>query len=206
MKKGLFISVLLCANLLAAQKLVKKSYIDATTSSIQIETNNCFEVDLRTSLSDQMVVEATIDGEYKKDLLLNIRKAGTTVFVSTGFQPNFVNPNDKLSAHKVISIALTVMVPRHKSVKIYGTSSNITVTGSYEELDVVLEDGRCTLNNTGQTVAVTTQSGDIYVSQGAAEIKASSKYGKIFEETIPEGDNRFTLRTTTGNIHLKKTK
>lgn len=206
MKKGIIVSVLLCANLLVAQKIVKKSLIDPTTSFIQIATNNCFEVDLRTSPDHQMVVEATIDGEYKKDLLLNISTAGTTVFVSTGFQPNFVNPNDKLSAHKVISIALTVVVPQHKQVKIYGTNSNVTATGSYEKLDVVLEDGRCTLSNTGQTVAVTTQSGDIYVSQASGEIDASSKYGKIFKETIPTGDDRFTLHTTTGNIHLKKTK
>ncbi|MGB5818570.1 MAG: hypothetical protein WBG90_03735 [Saonia sp.] len=205
MKKGLFTLILLCANFLCAQKIIKKSIINPGVSLIQIEADNCFEVDVATSNTNEMVVEAVMDGEYKKNLLVNVKEEGTTVLVRPGFQPNFIKPNDKLSAHKIVSIALTIKVPQYLNLQIYGVSCNVTASGRYETLKVTLADGSCVLNNVGETVDIITQSGDIYVSSPFAEIKAWTKYGKIYRETIPGGNNLFTLNTTTGNIHLKKT-
>ena len=151
-----------------------------------------------------MMVEATIDGEYKNHLLLKIYEEGSTMRVSAGFQPNFVNPNDKLSAHKVISIALKITVPRYKNVFVYGNSSNVTVKGAYTNLKITLADGRCILDDVSETVEVITQSGNIFVNSPRADIKTVTKYGKIYRDPIPEGDYQFNLNTTSGDINLKK--
>ncbi|MEO0526879.1 MAG: DUF4097 family beta strand repeat-containing protein [Bacteroidota bacterium] len=196
----------LCCHFACAQKIVKKTIIDHHTSFVQIEAANCFEITMQTSKTKEMVVEATIDGEYKKDLLLNIGKKGTTAIVNTSFQPNFIDPNDKLSAHKVIAIALNITIPENRNVQVYGTSCNVTATGLYKNLDIRLDDGMCTLNNVGYEIKVATQSGDIHARSSAADIDRSSKYGKIFEEVIPYGENHFELNTVTGDIHLMKIK
>lgn len=204
-KVGLIICYFLFCNLASAQKIVKKSIVSPNTSLIQIDATRCFQLFLENSDSDEIWVEAVIDGEYRKDLSVNIKEEGTTIIISAGFQPSFVNPNDKLSAHKVVSISLYIRVPMYNDVSINGTSSNVTLNGVYKDVHITLNDGRCILNNISENAHVLTQSGDIEVTSSKALIKAKTKYGKIFEEPIPIGNNQFDLVSVTGNITIMKT-
>ncbi len=206
MKTLLFLPALFFLVHLHGQKLVKKAFIGPRTESIQIDAQYCYRIDLATSPTDEVQVSASIEGEYAKDLLVSIGEEGTTVLVSAGFQPIFINPNDKLSAHKVVSIALQISVPEYKEVSIFGTNSNVNASGKYENLHITLSDGICTLENVSETVEVATQKGDIWLSAPSGHILAESTYGKVDQETIPFGDNQFILKTVEGQIHLKKTK
>lgn len=204
-KKIVFILGLLAINLMVAQKVVKKSVLNPETNFIQIDVSKCFQLNLETSNTDELVVEAIIDGEYKKDLLLNLIEDGQTVLVSTGFRPSFVNPNDKLSAHKVISIALNIKVPKNKDVKVYGVSCNVKVKGIYHNLVVTLGDGQCMLDKVEGTATVNTHSGDIKVYNAKARINATTKYGTVYKDTIQQNENYYTLSSVMGNIYLRKT-
>ena len=188
------------------QKLVKKAFIGPRTQSIQIDAQYCYQIDLQTAQTQEVQVEASIEGEYAKDLLISIEEKGTTVRISAGFQPNFINPNDKLSAHKVVSIALHITVPQFKEVSVFGTNSNVQVSGEYQNLDVTLSDGRCELDNVSETVEVTTQKGDIWLNADSGTVHAESAYGRVENDEIPNGQNQYTLKTVEGNIHLRKTK
>lgn len=199
-----FFVVLVSLQSLAAQKLVKKTVLKDEVSKIQIDVGNCFEIDLGTSDSQELIVEAQIDGEYKKDLLLNITEQGATIGISAAFQPNFINPNDKLSAHKVISIALKVLVPKHKLVHVFGTHCNVSATGVYDLLRVSLNDGRCDLIEVSENVEVITQSGSISATYEEAKVMAQSKYGRIMGPDSDSGNGQYDLRTVTGNILLKR--
>ncbi|MFS4492511.1 hypothetical protein [Maribacter sp. 2308TA10-17] len=194
----------LTLNFLTAQKVVKKSIVDSTVSSIQIDVSNCFEVQVETSDTEAIEVEANIEGEYRKDLVLNVNEEGTTVLISAGFQPNFENPNDKLSAHKVVSIALKIKLPEEKSVRVFGTNCNVRATGLYEKLKVTLNDGVSRLHKVNGLAEIISQSGDIIVESISAEIHPYSKYGKVDENEIPMGDNKYLINTVTGDIHLKR--
>lgn len=190
---------------LTAQKVVKKTYVNANNDYIQIDSNNCYQVDLRTAAGDELLVEAIIDGEYKKDLVVNIAQEGHTVLVNTGFQPNFVFPNDKLSAHKVVSIHLRITLPEYHDIRLYGTNSNVNATGNYKNLKVDLADGVCELRNIGENVQVKTQRGTIYLFADKGEIAAKSAYGTVSGNSIPSGDSVYDLRSVEGDIHLQKT-
>jgi len=196
--------LLFTLNFLTAQKVVKKSLVDSAISSFQIDASNCFKLNIVTANTDEVVVEATIDGEYRKDLVLNVKEEGATVMISTGFRPNFENPNDKLSAHKVVSIALEINVPAHNNVRVFGTNSNIQATGTYENLKITLNDGASHLHKVEGRVEVTSQSGDIIVESESAEIQSNSKYGKVGENQIPLGNNKYLLNTVTGDIRFKR--
>jgi len=200
----LFVSLLsFCFN--HAQKIVKKSLVDSSISLIQIDATDSYRICLSTADTDKVVVEAVIDGEYKNDLLLKVIKDGATLKIGTGYQPNFKNPNDKLSAHKVISIALNIVVPEYQQVLIFGTNSNIEAMGRYKNLKVILDDGYCRLSDISESADVNTQSGEIEVLSSRGFFTATSKYGTILKEEIPEGDNHFILTTATGHIKIKKT-
>ncbi len=203
MKKICFV-IFLTANIFNAQKIVKKSILNSEIASIALDVTNIFELSIDTSQGDEMVLEASIDGEYSQNLLVNVRESGNTLFVSTGFQPNFKNPNDKLSAHKVISIGLKLLVPQQKKVTISGAGCNVSAKGRYATLKVTLNDGSCHLESISGIAEVATQSGTISVLAASAKIRATSKYGSVGRNQIPSGDTFYDISSVTGNILLDK--
>lgn len=200
-----FIALVFSINLLGAQKVVKKSIINPEITTINVDANNCFELAIETTDNDEMVLEATIGGEYEKDLVLTSKQEGRTLQVNSGFQPIFKKPNDKLSAHKVVSIALKIYMPKNRSVNVFGGSCNVTVTGNYRKLKITVNEGNCTLNDVSESVMVKTRSGNISLYTKGAYVKAKSKYGNVQSDKIPNSEDRFDLTSVTGNISIIKT-
>ena len=151
------------------------------------------------SEGDELIVEARLDGEYAEALSVNITEEGATLWVGTDFRPNFENPNDKLSAHKVVSVSLVIQVPAHLDLQVFGTSCNVSLSGAFRNVDVVLNDGSCTLNQVSQQVHVQTQSGHIRLNSLKGVVQAVSHYGQVVQEEIPEGDERFELETVASS-------
>ncbi len=206
MKYTLYIILLFSFGFLNAQKIVEKTVLNDHISLINIDTENCYKVTLETGNTEDVVVSANIEGEYKKDLVLEIKEEAASIFITTGFSPTFTSPNDKLSAHKVISISLHIIVPQYKNVKLYGKSSNITASGNYKNLNITLLDGYCMLQNISEAITASTQSGNIIVKGNNAIVKASTKYGKIYQDKLLKGNTIFDLSSITGDIHISKTK
>ncbi|RKR15004.1 hypothetical protein CLV91_1086 [Maribacter vaceletii] len=206
MKKFIFPLLLFCSFIGLSQKVVKKSIVNSAISTIEIDATNCYKIEVVTTDNNEIILEALIDGEYQKDLLLNVSERESSIGIKTEFQPVFVSPNDKLSAHKVVSIALKIMLPKDKDVLLLGTNSNIVASGTYKSLRVSLEDGICNLSTITGDVFVTTKSGDIIVKNEQGKFITYSKYGEIKKDDFPEGETLFNLTTITGNILLNKVK
>ncbi|MCW5514906.1 hypothetical protein [Muriicola sp. Z0-33] len=185
--------------------MIRKSLTNSNVTAFQIDTRNCFDLELTTSTNDELIVEALIDGEYSDDLVVKIREAGSTYMVSTGFRPNFVVPNDKLSAHKVISIALKVRLPEFNKVHVTGTNCNVMAKGTFSILEVALDDGNCSLDQVGLKAVVKTQSGNINVLGEGGNVLAESKYGTVVKKNFPEGASVYDLHSVRGDIHLTNT-
>ncbi len=188
-----------------AQKQLTKTVLEPSITLVHIDASNCFEVHLETGNTEHIQVEAQLEGEYSKDLNLEVYEKGSTLMIGAGFKSSFVNPNDKLSAHKVISIALRVRLPKWKNVQIFGTNSRIIATGDYSNLKIILADGSCELRQVSQNTNVKTHSGNILLEAKSGKIDAYSKYGTINKKTIPNGDDQYSLSSVTGNIQLNKT-
>ena len=177
-----------------AQRKLHKIVLADNVALIQVNTAYCFEVNLNTISGKELLVEANMEGEYSKELDLELKNDGTTLFIEANFVPNFENPNDKLSAHKVVSILLNIAIPEFKTIALYGTSSRVHATGKFKDLQIVLSDGTVRLNNTN---------GNVQVKTGT--IEAESRYGSVSYNPIPQGVSIFKLQTVTGNIELNKT-
>lgn len=187
-----------------AQKQVIKTVVEPAITLVQIDVRNCFEVVLETVDEPEIQVVALIEGEYSKELQLQVYEDGKTLMIGAGFSASFINPNDKLSAHKVVSIALHIKVPRWKNVAVFGTNTRVIASGAYSDLNIVLSDGLCELRQVSKVVAVKTQSGNIMVATKGGKINARSKYGEIVKDLIPIGEDRYSLSTVTGNIDVRK--
>ncbi len=203
MKRICFLFFLL-ANFLYTQKTVKKSLINPEITAIIVDVTNSFALSVNTAPGDEVIVEAVIDGEYSNDLLIHLIESGNTLLVNTEFQPHFKKPNDKLSAHKVISIALKVLLPERKRVTVFGTGCNVSAKGRYAILKISLNDGRCHLENVTGKAKVATQSGKISILAASAEIKAASKYGSVGRNQIPFGDTFYDVSSVSGDILFDK--
>ena len=175
-------------------------------SLININTENCFEVVLETGKGNDIFVEAKIEGEYQNDLSVLINEKGSSVFISAGFNPDFKNPNDKLSAHKFVSISLRITLPQYQNVRLYGKSSNLNASGNYENLNITLSDGFCRLSSIKGNTTAKTLSGNIYLNSDKILVKAKSKYGQVKIGKSTKGNNIFDLSSTTGNILVSETK
>ena len=184
------------------QKKVSKKIFNVAEHYVQVDGGNCFSVDLATTDENELVVEAFIEGEYSKDLTVKVEEDGSNILVSTDFLPNFQAPNDKLSAHKVVSIALSVRLPKYSNVKVYGTYTNVTAAGLYKALDIVIADGSCFLAASAENTLVRTQSGEIRLTGISGEITAQSKYGKVHREKVPQGNSSYELYSIEGDIWI----
>jgi len=203
-RRTLVIFLILSVSILHAQKVIRKTIADPSSTRLLIDAEHCFKIELTTVESEELIIEAKIDGEYRNDLLINIEELDATIKLSAGFQPNFVKPNDKLSAHKVISIALKIKAPQSLDVHLYGTSCNVNAIGSYNSLRISLDDGICFLDTVSENTSVDSNSGDIHLKSKGATIEARSNFGKVTSDRIPYGNNYFRLSTVTGNIYLTK--
>jgi len=204
--KGCFVlSLFLLSFGIHAQKKLNKTILADNIDLIQVNTDNCFRVVLNTESGNEIGIQAEIEGEYTNDLELEVTINGATLSVDAGFRLSYENPNDKLSAHKVVSILLKITLPHFKKVNLYGTNSRVIINGSYSDVRVSLSDGNCELNDVIGNANIKTQSGLIRIKTKAAHIEANSKYGHVNFNHIPQGSSFYKLETVTGNIELNKT-
>ncbi|WP_394974587.1 hypothetical protein [uncultured Croceitalea sp.] len=200
-----FLLFLVSTQFITGQKVIRKTIINPENQSIQLDAENCYQVILETSKNRELIVKAEIEGEYQKDLVVKIEEDGSNVLVSTDFLPNFIAPNDKLSAHKVISIALKIIIPEYCVVNVFGTNSKVQATGIYKNLKISLDTGNCVLNNVIESAEVKTQRGTITIVTREGKVDAESIYGIVKLSEIPEGNSRYKLASVEGNIYVKKT-
>ena len=189
-----------------AQKAISKSYPAPFDTLIQIDTDKCYLAEISAYEGEAVIVEARMDGEYAEALSVSITEEGKTLWIGADFNPDFKLPNDKLSAHKVVSISLNIRIPAYRDLQVFGTSCNVMLSGAFNTVDVVLNDGSCTLDQVAHNVKVNTQSGNIRLNSLQGVIKAVSHYGKVLQDKIPQGEKRFDLETVSGDITLHRTK
>lgn len=185
---------------------MRHTYPVASNTLIQIDTDNCYQAEISSYEGEQLIVEASMEGEYAEAFSMNISEEGNTVWIGPQLSPEFEFPNDKLSAHKVVSLSLRVKIPAYRNLQVFGTSCNVTLSGAFNEVDVVLNDGNCTLNQVAQQVNVNTQSGNILLNSFQGVVRAKSHYGRVKREDFPEGDEQYDLETVSGDITLHRTK
>ena len=188
------------------QKLFKKTFDSSSAKEVQIDARFVYRVVLHTHNSEQIIVSARSEGEYGNDMVINLWQEAATVYIGTNFHPDYQPKNDKLSAHKVLSVELDVFLPSYFDVSLSGGSTNVVAEGLYESLEVNLESGRCELNEVTGLVQVTTLSGDIFLNGGKGILNAESEYGQTYSVQLDTGPSDYNLNSTKGDIKILSAK
>ena len=167
-----------------------------------IDSSLAYQLILDTNLSEEIHIRALVEGEYQNEIILNIRESGSEIFISPSFTPEYQFKNDKLSAHKVISIALDISLPENLSVHLKGAYTNLNAKGAFKVLHIDLKDGRCYLDHTSGEIHANTDSGEIIVESNTGYVEASSNYGLVETHQLPLGGAAYYLKSISGNIRV----
>lgn len=185
-----------------SQKRVTKTLLNPGISAINIDCTWCYRVVLETADTREITVEARMDGEYGKELLVSFREAGNTLYLESRFSPEFRFPNDKLGAHKVVSVVMKVTLPEDQQILLTARTCEVSTSGRYRDLRIVFNDGVCDLSHTAEHTEVRTGAAPIFAHLDSGVVEAESRYGEVSLERIPKGDHHLKLYSTRGDISV----
>lgn len=191
---------IICAGSAHAQKVLSKTVLNPAINSININGELCYRVILETADTEEVTVEARMEGEYRSDLLVLFHEDGNTLYIETEFGPEFRLPNDKLGAHKVISASMRVILPRDENTVLTARSCEVRSSGRFRNLEIVFNDGSCHLEHSAENTEVRTGSAPISASVPSGEVKANSRYGDVKVGPLPMGDHHMNLLSVSGDI------
>jgi hypothetical protein len=203
-KQGIFCLIGLAFSYSFGQKTIHKSFIEEGVDQIFIDAKDSFEVVLQTTDTNSLTIKAEIEGEYSPNQLVNVFTDRNLLTIEPSFNAGFVMPNDKLSAHKVLSVSLFIEIPQQFKVKLVGNSTNTEIHGDYKDLRIELNDGNCTLYQVESKATVHTIKGSIKAYVDKATIDAHSTYGTLDSDSIPLGKSQLNLKSQIGHIQLIK--
>lgn len=191
-----FIVIVVCSHNLLGQKKLFKEYDVGNTHTVYIKSDDIFQIKVTTHKTDKIAIYTQIDGETFESTLLHTEIEDGILKITTGRTPDYVPFNDKLSAHKILSIVLEVSLPEGLMLEVYSALASVNAQGDYAQIQVNLGRGGCYLSNFRfrESVRINTISGNIELKTKKAVIHAQSRNGTI---VIPKG------MTGAKTIHLQ---
>lgn len=190
----------------AAQKLIDETFSASEIKTIVIDGASIFKIDLQTRSSNAIHLITKIEGEYTPEIAVAYKIKDSTLYIRSVFRPSFALHNDKLSAHKVVSIEIALEIPEHLKIYLKSDIGSAKIKGKYAFITAELSQGNCVLEDFKGSGIVNTINGDVTVETNFAKIKAHTKYGSLLREAIVSGENTIKINSINGDINLKKTK
>ncbi|MDX1278041.1 hypothetical protein [Oceanihabitans sediminis] len=187
-----------------AQSVSEKIIVAADITSIQIDGNSMFKIEVESKPVDEISIQSRVEGENNAGYILVTEIKNETLYIAVKKQPSFKNANDKLSAHKVISIELFLVFPENKELSIVSDIASVDLKGIYKKAVVSLFNGNCNFHSFRGNAKINTIDGNVYLETNYAKITAHSKNGKIEKEKIVAGEHVISTKTINGNIRLTK--
>lgn len=188
-----------------AQKRIEKQ-LDATDiSTVVISGNTMFKINLNAKPADKVNLRLTVEGENNEQIVLKTYKNQDTLFVGSAYQPIFNVPDDKLSAHKKISIELDMVVPEHLNINIKSDIASVQIQGIYNTIFSELVNGNFKALNFSSDLLVNTIHGNMHIETNNAELNLHTKNGTIDHDELDSGKQQISLNSINGNIRVIKT-
>ncbi len=191
---------------LLAQKRISQSYDAIDLKELYINSNEIFQINIVALNTDKVTVNTIIDGETFASTLLNTIMHNDVIKITTGKTPDYIPFNDKLSAHKVMSIVLEITVPEGLDISVYSTLASLDGTGNWGQTQVNLGRGGCRLEDFSfrESVKINTISGDIILTLPQSNVSAQSRNGSVVIAPGMNTGKTVVLESLHGNINVSK--
>lgn len=187
-----------------SQKDSERSFEAATIKQLEIYIDEVHKIDIKTYPGSEVLLISHSEGEYYNDIHLKMERLEEKFILSSVFKEDLQEGYDKLSAHKVFSLEVTLKIPEHLVVYLKSNIATVTAHGKYKELKVELQMGACTLLDFTGNAVVNTYRGPIQVETGDANINAFSRNGSVDLPAGIRGNHQLELQSIYGDIRVRE--
>jgi len=188
------------------KKITKTITIPEVISTVNIDLEEVFTIKLNTHKANTITFSATSEGEYANHFVIAEKTRDQIIYIKGSIGFTFPNNQDKLSAHKVHVVSVTITVPERLYTLIKSDIGNLDVQGGFKLLAADFMSGNCYLENTSGNINIQTVNGAINLIAKNGFINASTKTGTLVQEKIPLGENKYSLKSINGNINVLQSK
>ena len=188
-----------------AQKSLEKQWVAAEIDTVLIDSDAIFRLTIESHDSETITALSQVEGEYNESVVVNSAITGRTLAISTGFSPYFKKDNDKLAAHKVLSVECSLTVPSDMAVVVRSSLASLEARGGLAYLEAVLSDGNITLENFSGDARLETVTGDITVEAiPGVGGRGVSTQGVTKNQLPLEGNYFIEAKSRSGSVVLRK--
>jgi hypothetical protein len=209
MLKKIVLSLLLIFGISEAisQKFVERQLDAAIIERLIISSDLINTLTINTQATSQIRIASKVAGEYYESLVVTTSEENKTLLIGASYSPYFIPENDKLAAHKVMSVDIELTIPTFLFVEVSTPIATVSAVGNYANFHAYLENGDCQLNRFLGNASITTKGGDITVrAKENVSGRAFSEKGSVINY-LP-GMARYTIiaESRDGDISLLQTK
>ncbi|WP_031426692.1 hypothetical protein [Flavimarina sp. Hel_I_48] len=183
-----------------AQKKVEKLVDARGISGVVINDDSVFQIEVTTGNTDKITMASVINGENFETAYITSEVVDGMLQISSSRAPYFKDVDDKLAAHKVLSITLMLIMPENLELWIDSSLASVKATGEFSLVNLNLGRGDCSLRTFRGSGTVNTLSGAIHVETLDCKIEAESRHGIKNVDNTPRGTAHLQLRSLTGDI------
>ncbi|UNY99460.1 hypothetical protein MQE36_03740 [Zhouia spongiae] len=187
-----------------SQKQVEKVLPSRNISKVEIEALSAYKVVVSTVKKTDITIKARMNGAYQEQLYIVSGQEGKALRIKAELTPLFQVPDDKLSAHKVLSVVITVELPENMSLHVVGADTELQIRGKYDEIVTKTRSEKTLFQNTVGRINAYSFKGDLFYITSKGQIEAVSEYGVVCKDDVPTGNDVVVLKTVHGNIYISK--
>lgn len=209
MKKITLILFFLLFGNIFAQKVIERNFNASEINSIEISSDVIYHIKIVSRNTEQIKIKTQVEGENYENVVLGIIEENNTLHINTSYTPFFEVKNDKLAAHKLISIEMEIVVPESMAVKIIAEIASVEIFGKYEAISVLLGSGNCLLTNFIGDALLKTKQGFIKVyaleeTFGLANSEKGIVVNELNSKRFKNENYRIEAESVSGDISFFK--
>jgi len=205
--KGLVSVVFLWISSTAFSQNINLQKIDASgITKVELEVDAVSKVSLKTHKENYILLHSVTEGEYRDDFFLLHQVIDGVFYISSNYDLKLEDGFDKLSAMKVFSVEIELLIPENLSVFISSSTASVEALGRFYELNTALKSGSILLKNYEGNAHVNTYNGNIDISAVDAKVVANSRNGIVQIANFEVKRYFIEIISINGNINVASVK
>lgn len=196
----LVLAAFMCSALFYGQKTTREIIEAKGIEGVLIISDQVFKIDVSTAETDKITIKSEISGETFETMAVNSEIENGILKINATRSPFFKDLDDKLAAHKVLSIVLNISMPENLEFSVVSSLAAVNMRGVYNRIELNLGHGDCWLDHFLGSGTINTLNGNINVDTQHCKIEASSRHGKENIESMALDGHHLELKSIAGNI------
>jgi len=186
------------------QKVVQNTFDARAIRLVELKAEYCYEVRVSTHKEKTVEITYIAQGEYQDEVYVSVSEENEVLRLTSGFAPLSGGFNDKLSVHKVVSLALEITVPENIQIDLNGDRTGIFISGNHKMVRSHTDNGETHIADYSGDLEASSYKGNITLITATGTVRAESRYGKVENGLTTALPGHYLLKSVYGNIYVRQ--